>query len=350
MSVSQDYNQISGSPSTAQAKSGYHNDVNIAFDGSPSHSRHATDHTSETTGATTGATTHKDRKRMIRKAYKDHDGKGSRAAHDQTSHLLHKHHTSHKPNYSTSNGNNNNGKNGDSAGTTPMLSNLTNTEDHKKHGEYIKSIIYGGLDGVFTTFALVAGFQGAGSSFENPSTMLVFGFANVVADALSMGVGDFLSEKAENDFAITERAREEWEFENYQQGEIDEMIAIYMEKGMTYEDATTILNIMAKYKDFFIDHMMIQELEIYPVDPNADDYDPYQPFKNGIVTFCSFLLFGSIPLLSYVIFEAFNITHKIGDLKFELCIILSILTLMTLGIVKVELSLNLSIDFMKKLF
>ena len=140
--------------------------------------------------------------------------------------------------------------------------------------------------------------------------------------------------------AITEREREEWEFDNYMKGEIDEMIAIYMEKGMSYNDASTILNIMSKYKDFFIDHMMIQELEIYPVDINADDYDKYQPMKNGIVTFCSFLLFGSIPLFSYVIFEVFNITDAIGDFKFELCIILSVLTLMTLGIVKVELHVS----------
>ena len=36
------------------------------------------------------------------------------------------------------------------------------------------------------------------------------------------------------------------------------MVDLYVEKGIPEEDATTIINLMAKHKDFFIDHMMIQ--------------------------------------------------------------------------------------------
>jgi len=97
----------------------------------------------------------------------------------------------------------------------------------KKLGEFIKSIIYGGLDGIMTTFSIVAAVQGASIA---PAVVLVFGLANVFADSLSMGLGDYLSEKAEIDFAISERGREKWEFENFQEGEIDEMIQIYEKK------------------------------------------------------------------------------------------------------------------------
>ncbi len=61
----------------------------------------------------------------------------------------------------------------------------------------------------------MAGVQGADLK---PEVILVLGFANLVADGLSMGVGDYLSEKAEIDFARSERAREKWEFENYKEG------------------------------------------------------------------------------------------------------------------------------------
>ena len=41
------------------------------------------------------------------------------------------------------------------------------------------------------------------------------GFANLFADGLSMGFGDFLSSKAEHEYATTEKKREKWEFDNF---------------------------------------------------------------------------------------------------------------------------------------
>jgi hypothetical protein len=40
------------------------------------------------------------------------------------------------------------------------------------------------------------------------------------------------------------------------------MIEIYMGKGLSKEDATSVITTMAKYKDFFVDVMMQQELEL----------------------------------------------------------------------------------------
>jgi hypothetical protein len=77
-----------------------------------------------------------------------------------------------------------------------------------------------------------------------------------------MGVGEFLSSKAENEWILSERQREEWEMDNYPEGEISEMIEIYEEKGMTTADAKLVVETMAKYKDFFVDVMMQHELEL----------------------------------------------------------------------------------------
>ena len=61
-----------------------------------------------------------------------------------------------------------------------------------------------------------------------------------------MGVGDALSTKAENEYIMRERGREEWELENDKQGEIREMVKIFVDKGMSKSDATDIITKFAK--------------------------------------------------------------------------------------------------------
>ena len=62
----------------------------------------------------------------------------------------------------------------------------TAPERHKKAGEFIKSVVLGGLDGIITTFAVVSGATGGGLGTD---VILVLGFSNILADAMSMGVG-----------------------------------------------------------------------------------------------------------------------------------------------------------------
>ncbi|HEX7090811.1 MAG TPA: VIT1/CCC1 transporter family protein [Longimicrobiales bacterium] len=55
---------------------------------------------------------------------------------------------------------------------------------------YLRDLVYGANDGIITTFAVVAGVAGA----ELPAvTVLILGFANLVADGFSMGASNFLA-------------------------------------------------------------------------------------------------------------------------------------------------------------
>ena len=170
---------------------------------------------------------------------------------------------------------------------------LTRKLDKKSHkhvssGRYIKSFVYGGLDGTITTFAVVAGVAGAALS---PSVVLILGFANLVADGISMAVGDYLSSKAEGEYGKSERNKEE----GYMKKITDEkkhLVKIYLDQGFNKKDANFLAGIVCKNKKACTDVMLGYELGISKTDNN--------PFRNATTTFGSFVFFGFVPLVAYV--------------------------------------------------
>ena len=64
----------------------------------------------------------------------------------------------------------------------------------------MKSIVYGGLDGTVNTLAVILG--GIASGAE-PSSILAIGISVLIGDGLGMGLGDYLSSKASDDFIQT---------------------------------------------------------------------------------------------------------------------------------------------------
>ena len=166
-------------------------------------------------------------------------------------------------------------------------------EKHSRAGDFVKSIVYGGLDGIVTTFAVVSGASGAGMG---TGVVLVMGLSSLVADGLSMGLGDALSSKAEAQTIMKEREREAWELANFKEGEIREMVEVLGGRGVNAADAEVIVRTMAKYEDVFVDYMMHEELGLQVPDPDDN------PWKDGAVTFTSFVFFGFFPLLGYCAF------------------------------------------------
>jgi vacuolar iron transporter family protein len=74
------------------------------------------------------------------------------------------------------------------------MRNIKSAAYHKEHhtntsSEYIKAIVFGGLDGIVTLFAIVAGCVGAHLS---PIQTIIVGLCNLLADAVSMGFGEVM--------------------------------------------------------------------------------------------------------------------------------------------------------------
>ena len=196
----------------------------------------------------------------------------------------------------------------------------------REQGQYVKSVIYGGLDGLITTFAVVAGVEGASLS---PGVVLILGSANLLADGLSMAIGDFLSTRSEQEYSRAERQREAWEVEHYPQGEKRELVEIYKAKGLSGEEAGAIVDIMARHKEAWVDIMMVEELGIFQNEES--------PLKNAVATFSSFSVFGLVPLLLPL---AGLLWPSLKAASFELSCLLTGVTLFTLGALKTRLTLR----------
>jgi len=111
----------------------------------------------------------------------------------------------------------------------------------------VKAAVYGANDGIVTTFAVVAGVAGAGLE---PRIILILGITNLLADGLSMGIGDYLGERAEADL---------------------------LQKR----------------------HQSAQKL-------------PYPIWMTGVTTFGAFLLAGAFPLLPYI-WQALGLPLELGQ-------------------------------------
>jgi len=169
---------------------------------------------------------------------------------------------------------------------------MKSQEQHKTEaGEYIKAVVFGGLDGIITTFAIVAAAAASGLS---RALILIVGFANLMGDAVGMGVGDYLSSRAEDDHTDAERIREAWEMEHFPEFEKKEMRDIYEGKGLSADSAREIVDLLWQDKNTFLDIMMIEELGLKPVDKSVS------PLKSSLVTFTSFMIFGGLPMLAYI--------------------------------------------------
>jgi len=173
------------------------------------------------------------------------------------------------------------------------------THKNTPFADYFKEIIYGGIDGIVTTFAVVAGF--AGASMSNDFTVqvsflivLLFGLANLFADAASMGLGNFLSVRSEKDLYNSKRAKESVLVIENHDAEMAETIQIMIKKGFSVEQAEALAHIYKTNHDYWVDFMMQHDLKMS--DPRGEN-----EIFTGLATFVSFLFFGSIPLIPFIL-------------------------------------------------
>jgi VIT1/CCC1 family predicted Fe2+/Mn2+ transporter len=166
---------------------------------------------------------------------------------------------------------------------------IESLEKKSKIREFMGQFVYGGIDGAITTFAVVAGSAGASLS---PGIVLILGISNLLADGLSMSIGDYLSSKSEIDGYKKIVAIETFETENFPTEETAEIRQIYRKKGFDGALLEQIVTKITSDKELWVNEMMVGEHGM--TEPDKD------PLHSAAATFGAFQIMGIIPLLPYV--------------------------------------------------
>ena len=94
---------------------------------------------------------------------------------------------------------------------------------------WLRAAVLGANDGIVSTASLVLG---VASAKPEPSAILLVGVAGLVAGAMSMATGEYVSVSSQSDTENAALAQEKKELETDYQGEVQELTSLYMQRGL----------------------------------------------------------------------------------------------------------------------
>ncbi len=158
----------------------------------------------------------------------------------------------------------------------PHLSNRTG---------WLRAAVMGANDGILSTASLIVGVAAGGA---DRLAILLAGIAGLVAGAMSMAAGEYVSVSSQADTERADIERERTELIEKPEEELAELAAIYRERGLSPELADEVARELTE-KDALGAHLR-DEIGI-------TDLSPPQPMQAAVVSAITFALGASAPLL-----------------------------------------------------
>ena len=156
----------------------------------------------------------------------------------------------------------------------------------------VSSIVFAGLDGLLTSFAVLSGAAGLGLQW---SIILPLGLASTLANALNMGLGEWLSALSHNEALEVDRLQLARQLREDRRGAIDAMVEEYVGRGMASDDALAVAQSLAKYDGIFVETRLSNASGATEAEPCP------QIAQQALAVSATFAVFGALPLLSYLI-------------------------------------------------
>ncbi len=192
------------------------------------------------------------------------------------------------------------------------------SEGHLSHrGGWLRAAVLGANDGILSTAGLVLGVAAADAS---TSAIATAGIAGLVAGALSMAAGEFVSVSSQRDVELADLALERRELEQDPEGELRELAFIYRDRGLSPELAQRVAEELSAG----------DRLAVHARDElGFDEGTMARPLQAAWSSAISFSLGALVPLLA--------ITLAPSSIRITFTVVLTLLALAALGAVGARL-------------
>ncbi len=192
-----------------------------------------------------------------------------------------------------------------------ILRNILNSPGHisasnlarfeKRHrsvgGNALRAAVLGGNDGLVSNFSLVMGIAGATSG---QSEVLLAGIAGLLAGALSMALGEWISVKSSQELFENQMQLEMGELESSPQTEEKELALIYMSKGIPEAQAQKMASEIMQNKSTAHEILVKEELGI-----NAEDLKG-SAMEAALTSFFLFAVGAILPVIPFFFIGGFK--------------------------------------------
>jgi VIT1/CCC1 family predicted Fe2+/Mn2+ transporter len=154
---------------------------------------------------------------------------------------------------------------------------------------WLRAAVLGANDGILSTASLIVGVTAAEST---RGSILIAGMAGLVAGAMSMAAGEYVSVSSQADTEKADIARETRELRDDAEAELDELTGIYVERGLTPELARHVA-VQLTAKDALGAHAR-DELHL-------SEMTAARPVQAALTSAATFASGAALPMLTVVI-------------------------------------------------
>lgn len=160
-------------------------------------------------------------------------------------------------------------------------------------GGVARAAVFGISDGLVSNVALILAFAGAGTE---PGLVRVAGVAGLLAGAISMASGEFVSLKAQAELVERELEIERASIRENPEMETQELASIYRERGLDPEQADRVAAEFMSDPEVALDVHAREELGVDPTQLG-------DPVPAALVSFGAFAVGASVPLVPWLVGE-----------------------------------------------
>lgn len=164
---------------------------------------------------------------------------------------------------------------------------MAHHERHLLHRSgWLRAAVLGANDGIISTASLLMGVAAAGA---NHQALLMTGVAGLVAGALSMAAGEYVSVSSQTDIEQADLAREAEELQTNPDSELRELTAIYTQRGLSPALAAQVAQALSEH-DSLAAHAR-DELGLH-------DMNQAQPLQAALASAFAFSSGAALPLIT----------------------------------------------------